>query len=656
MIEFNLERGQKALIVTTPGELPDLRKAKRICLDVETTAFNKKDEAFYPYLGHRICGVAVTADSSPVAYYVPLRHSDPRWNIDLAKGLAWLRELLAAVPVWINHNIKFDAHFCKVDDAVFKGEMIDTVVMAKLFDSDRMGHELKPLCRDWLGLTMLDETVVKSYLEGIKSQNYADVPADILGKYACADVFGARDLYDWLEVKLPPELNYIKLMERQLTPVLFDMECEGMDIDPILVKRLQISSVEKLIQLQQSILDLTGREYADSPQCNYDILVNRFGLPVLEYNEAGNPSFDGDVMSSYRAHPAVLMEPKIKAGVEALIEYRKTAHFKSLFLDVLDCHGTSGVVHPMYNQVIRTGRMSCRKPNAQQFQEEARELVICRKGEGLLSVDASQIEFRLIVHYIKDATAIEAYRKNPRTDFHQHVADVVQIKRKPAKTVNFAIGYGAGKRRVLELLMYNPDIASAVGEQVAKMIETGEIDPSMRNAEFKRLCMQRATSIYEDYHAKMPTMKSTANTAAAACATRGYVFNAYGRRRHLPQKLAHKAFNAVVQGCAMDYIKGRMIALAPRYNPRMRELGLRPFVNVHDELSWKGPLEVTRDPRVWREINKVLMKQEPVEFRVPLMWDFALSDRNWGECKADEPLRVENGVPVAGKVPAALVD
>ena len=656
MIEFSLERGRKALIVTTPGELLDLRGSSRMCLDVETTAFNKKDEAFYPYLGHRICGVAVTVDRQDVAYYVPLRHANPKWNIDLSKGLTWLRELLAVVPAWINHNIKFDAHFCRVDDAVFRGEMIDTAVMAKLYDSDRMGHELKPLCRDWLGLQMFDEGVVEAYLKSAKTHNYAEVPADILGKYACADVFGARDLYDFLEAKLPPELNYVKQMERQLTPVLFDIECEGMDINPTLVKQQQISSIEKLIELQQTLLELTGREYADSAQCNYDILVNRFGLPVLAYNENGNPSFDGDTMKSYTVHPAVMADTRLKTVVDSMVKHREVAHFKSLFLDALAIHGSSGVAHPSYNQVIRTGRMSCKKPNAQQFQEEARELVIAREGEGMLSADASQIEFRLIVHYIKDATAIEAYRTNPRTDYHQHVADQLKIKRKPAKTVNFAMGYGAGKRRVLELLSFNPDIVESVGAAIKELVATGKLDPSAQNAEFKRLCAKRASDIYEDYHAKMPTMKSTANMASAACATRGYSFNAYGRRRHLPAKAAHIAFNAVVQGCAMDYIKGRMIALSPRYNPRMKELGLRMFVNVHDEISWKGPLRVVRDPRVWREINQILIKQEPVQFRVPLMWDFAISDRNWRECKAETVLRSENGVPVAGKIPAALVD
>ena len=75
-------------------------------------------------------------------------------------------------------------------------------------------------------------------------------------------------------------------------------------------------------------------------------------------------------------------------------------------------------MHPDYNQTVRTGRMSCRRPNAQQLSKEAKELILPFDNQHFVSFDESQVEFRLIVHYIQDSKAIEAFNENPDTDFH----------------------------------------------------------------------------------------------------------------------------------------------------------------------------------------------------------------------------------------------
>jgi DNA polymerase I-like protein with 3'-5' exonuclease and polymerase domains len=147
---------------------------------------------------------------------------------------------------------------------------------------------------------------------------------------------------------------------------------------------------------------------------------------------------------------------------------------------------------------------------------------------------------------------------------------------------------------------------------------------------------------------RLPDLKKISRIAALRCRKNGFVFNAFGRRRHLPAVAAHKAFNTVIQGCAMDYIKTRMNALAPRYNERMRDWGMKPFVNVHDELAWYIPNGLlAAEPEVLPYVNQVLCYQT-VPFRIPFVWDLGFSEKSWAEASGDDVVKNDNGLYLGG--------
>lgn len=634
MIDFPLANGWICRIIEDASELPDLTHAKVMFADCETTSKNPKVEAFLPYLGHRIAGLAIVVDDEKIGYYIPVRHARGK-NIPVEAFQAWLKTL-GSIPTWVNHNIKFDAHFFLVDGVKYDGRMVDTLTMAKMHDSDRMGHDLKPLCREWLSLQMEEETRVKGYLKGIKSKDYGDVPIDILGPYAVMDVFGGRALNEYLDRARPADMAAITETEIALTSVLFDIEIEGLEVHERELKLELRKSLEKLILLGDRLNELTHREFSDAPAQLFDLMVNQLGLPVLSYNpETGNPSFDAEALALYSIHPQVTADPVKKEVVESVIAYRKETTFKGLFLEkFLELKDENNTLHSSYNQLVRTGRMSCRNPNSQQNSPRSKALVHPRKGRAFLAADASQIEFRLIIHYANDLAAIAAYRDDPDTDFHQWVADICHIKRKQAKNVNFAIGYGAGKKKVVAMLSSNPEVMAEVGEQINAAIAAGTMAESERAAKFKALCVERANAIYYTYHERLPNIKAVSRVATQRAKVRGYVFNAFGRRRHLPPRFAHKAFNSVVQGCAMDYIKERMVAIAPRFCKWMRDMDIRLVANVHDEILFEGPIAVMRDPATWNKILDMLEIQT-VKFRVPFTWSMGYSETTWAEASGD---------------------
>jgi DNA polymerase-1 len=473
------------------------------------------------------------------------------------------------------------------------------------------------------------------------------MPPEQMGIYACCDVWGTRKLAHYIEEHRPPEVKGIWETEVDLAAVLYDMEVDGLLVDPQQCRVEHLRSMKRMIAAADEIRELADREFTNHPDCIHDILCVQRGLPVLKWqmetDEDGNKvpstdrySFDKEALAMYGVHPMVTADPELQKLVHAILRYRTESTFDGLYCQTfIDLHDEDNCIHPSYNAIVRTGRMSSRRPNSQQQNKRSKALILCPDGYAFWSCDYSQIEYRLIVHYIQDSGAIQAYRDDPRTDFHAWVASMLGVKRKAGKTLNFGMAYGAGKKRVKAGLITNPDIIEEIGHKVNEMVDAGEIPAAHRSLFFNQLCEQRADSVYEEYHERLPGIKSTSRLAARVCKRRGYVFNEYGRRRHLPEKASHKAFNSVIQGCAMDIMKERMIAISPRYNPKTREMGIRLAGNVHDELFGLLPVEHMNDPEYHDYICETL-ETPSIEFEVPIMTGLGVSDRNWAEAAGDE--------------------
>lgn len=661
-------------IIEAVSELPNLRNRKEIFCDVETKRVfqHKKLGGLYPWKGDRICGFSITADDLNECWYVPIRHSSPNSNnLPLESVKSWIQDILQDEGIWVNHNVKFDALMFDVGDGIeFKRRLVCTIILSKLYYSDRTSYKLKPLCNDWLEYDTSSQDRVQAYLKSIKSKSYADVPADILGEYACDDIRMNRELYRFLQDKMVARIESTKgvqgeavkrLIETEidLTSVLFDMEKDGLKIDETECKIKSAQSLRVMIKNASEIAELTGEEFTNSNNCIYDIFINQLELPIVKtikekqsdgrYYDTGRPSFDKDAMALYKTHPLVVSDPKIKHLVDLICDYRTEQQFKSLYLDTFLELNVDGVIHPNYNQAVRTGRMSCSTPNSQQQNSRSKELIHPFEGEGFISNDYSQIEYRIIVHYSKIAEAIKAYNENPDTDYHQWIADLIQILRKPAKQLNFGMAFGQGRRSVTTKLMSNDHIIEMMTGEVDELINTGTLDPKLRKEKFVELCRNHAEFCWNKYHERFPEIKRTYDTAKQTASVRGFVFNIYGRRRYLPGKAARKAFNSIMQSCAADVMKERMVAISPRFNSDSRKWGIKIAANVHDELLDRVPLEVLYEPKLHNYICDML-EETTAKFKIPIITGLGVSPNNWSEAASDEVLKTEDGKFIAGKL------
>jgi DNA polymerase-1 len=594
-------------------DLPSLQGSKYLYLDFETTSGDPSLDALNTWRNCYIAGIAVTADDHKEAWYVPVGHNTGG-NLPYEEVYKWLEEVINTCDTWVNQNVKYDMHVFSNNTGVeVTCKVLCTIAHAKIVDSDRMRYGLDHLSRDWLEKDISHhEAKMAPYID--KNKDYGWIPADIMGEYATDDVYTARELYHYLLQHMPEESKPCATTEDEVTMALYRIERSGMNINVLNTQVTQLQTLKRLTEIDEELEGLIGYPIrANSNKDCFDLLCINHGLSVISWTDTQEPSFDKHALKAYKQYPKAPIDV-----LDLMLEYRKLAIFNGTFLEPYLNKNIDGVLHPNYNQTVRTGRMSCRDPNMQQLMKWAKELIVPRDGHIIVTADYAQIEYRLIVHYIRDEEAIAAFHENPDIDYHQWVADMCGISRRPAKTVNFLMGFGGGKARLLGALSADPDLIAS--------IEASSVE------EFTRLAMARAEYVYHTYHSKLPNLRKVSKEAEMLCRSRGYVRNLYGRRRRLPSDYARKAFNTVNQSSAADMMKERLVALM--------KCGYEVIGAVHDEIIMTMPIEAYTD-EVKMHIAEVL-ESPSVFVRVPIRVSVGSSTENWLEAS-------ESSLPVHWK-------
>lgn len=615
------------LYLEEQDDLPNLANATCLFLDFETSSGDKKKDSLNPWHNCKVAGIAICVDDSP-AYYVPFIAYSDEGKQRVAR---WLETVVQSAGFWINHNVKYDAHVLTNNFGFIPAPvLICTLVLAKLVDSDRLakgGYSLDVLSRDWLSEVIKQfEERLKPYLKNNK--DYGRIAPDILGEYGCQDVLTNRRLWQYIDSLLPEQCYRVRDTEIRLTRRLYEMERNGLRVEPQQLKIAQYTILNRMSQIDDELTRIVGRSFR--PHVNedcFDILCVQYGLPIMAFtkdedgNDTNNPSFDKAALAMYRAHP------KAPPGVvERIQEFRKWSQIDSLFLSPWQLLHIDGILHSSYNQCVRTGRMSCSDPNAQQLNKFVKKLILPKPGYAFISADYSQIEFRFIVHYIKDANCIRTYNENPDADFHEVVAGFCNIPRQPAKGVNFGIAFGEGKKKLIKQLSTQPELVEQTKAKVAAALASGQINSEQELQLFEILSQRNAERILETYHAMLPTLKPTMRDVERALRAKGYVFNMYGRRRHLPFEFAYRGFNTLNQSSAADLMKDRFVALCDQIDATPIETQAQ----VHDENLLQAPIEIAQDERALRDVVGC-METVDILLRVPVRASIGTSANNWFE-------------------------
>ena len=602
-----------------PEDFPDLSKYAEIAIDLETKDPDLMKMGSGSVTGRGdVTGIAVAVDDW--SGYYPIAH-EGGGNMDRKTVLKWVQGVLNTPAIKIFHNAMYDVCWLRRLGLTIRGRVVDTMIAAALVDENQLRYDLNNCSRRYTGQGKDEAALYAAAKEwGIdpKAEMYK-LPALYVGAYAEKDA--ELTLALWKELKkeiLHQDISSIFQLELDLFPCLVNMRFLGVRVNQ------EQAAIEKktLMEHEQKLLtevkNKTGIEVQIWAARSIAKVFDKLKLPYDRTIKTQAPSFTKNFLMNH-PHPLV----------KRIAQAREINKAHTPFIDTILKHTYKGRIYAEINQLrgdnggTVTGRFSYANPNLQQIPARnkdlgprIRRLFIPEEGHTWGCFDYNQQEPRLVVHYASlqnlygvDEVA-EAY-KNEDADFHSIVAELADIPRYQAKTINLGLFYGMGKNKLQAELGVNKE---------------------------------RAQELFQQYHGRVPFVKQLMDAVMKRAQDSGKIRtllgrlcrfhlwepNYFGIHKALPHEQAilehgpgirraytYKALNKLIQGSAADMTKKAMIELY--------KAGIIPHIQVHDELDIS-----VKDDKQAKQIVEIM--ESAVGLEVPNKVDYE-SGKNWGDIK-----------------------
>ena len=613
-----------------PAELPDIFSAKQIAIDVETRDPNiKTNGPGWPTGDGEVVGYAIATDEWQG--YIPVGHQGGG-NLDKRIVSKWLRKVFECPADKIMHNAQYDAGWIKREGFQLNGRLIDTMVVAALLDENRFSYSLNALAYDHLNKTKSEKGLVEAATDfGVdpKAEMWK-LPAMYVGPYAETDASLTLELWNYFKIKLQQEdLMNVANLELDLLPCLIDMTWNGVRIDMDKLEQTRDALLKREKEVLKKIKSTTGSDVEIWAAQSLAKAFDSQGIPYPK-TEKGAPSFTKMFLSDHE-HEL----PKL------IVQARNLNKTHGTFIATIMKHaGKDGRIHSHINQIRSddggtvSGRISMNNPNLQQIPARdpelgpmIRSLFLPEEGEKWASVDFSQQEPRILVHYAyvygkntnplpKVDEFVEAYRNDPNMDFHTMVAEMAQIPRKQAKTINLGMMYGMGVNKLSDQLDISVEEAKEIVKQYhdrvpfVKRLMTGVTNRlndkasggSIRSIKGRKCRFDLWEPASFAMHKALPYSEAVLE---------------HGETTRLKRAYTYKALNRLIQASAADMTKQAMVNLYKQ--------GLVPLIQIHDEIAMS--VKTKEDAKVVANIMETA-----VELEVPNLCDIEIGS-SWGEAE-----------------------
>ena len=603
-----------------PEEFPDLTQHTEVAIDLETKDPELTKMGSGAIIGNGdVVGIAVAVEGW--CGYYPIAH-EGGGNMDRKMVLKWLQDVLNTSSDKIFHNAMYDVCWLKAMGLKINGRIIDTMIASALCDENQFRFDLNTCAKRYTGESKDEAALYAAAKEwGIdpKGEMYK-LPAMYVGQYAEKDASITLQLWQFLKREIVnQDINSIFDLETELFPCLVDMRFLGVRVDVESAHNLK----QQLVTEEKNFLHKVKKETSIDVQIwaarSIAQVFEKLKLPFDRTEKTQAPSFTKNFLQN---HPNPI--------VQCIAKAREINKAHTTFIDTILKHSHKGRIHAEINQLrgdnggTVTGRFSYSNPNLQQIPARNKDL-----GPKIRSLfipedkckwgvfDYSQQEPRLVVHYaaLQELYGVEevvdSYRNNPNTDFHTIVADMANIPRSQAKTINLGLFYGMGKNKLQAELGVDKETSDA---------------------------------LFRQYHDQVPFVKQLMDNVMQRAQQRGQIRtllgrlcrfhlwepNMFGMHKALPHDQAilehgpgirraftYKALNKLIQGSAADMTKKAMLELYKE--------GIIPHIQVHDELDLSIESEAHAD-----KIKEIM--EHAVELEVPNKVDYE-SGPNWGEIK-----------------------
>lgn len=522
------------------AQLDEFNSSEIIALDTETTGVEQTDKPF---------GFSVASHEK--ASFFDARSIFSLW--DGARSF-----LTDSSKSFVLQNPKFDMRMLDQVGCLPTGKCYDLSAAARLVRND---HQVYSLAAQAKRYGMEKGTQVEAYIkankchstrkdrfgEEYKNPQYDMVPPEIIAEYAAHDARITKALWDKYMERLSSDEKSIVERDARLVRVCYQMEKLGVKLNESYTTRAMYHEMERVDAAKTRFKSITGQDFVNSAKALQKVLT--ISLPTTA---EGNPSLTDGVIESLAAEGN---DKEVLSLVRTIREADKRVG--TYYKNYINLADSRGVIHPsMHIGGTRTGRFSYSEPNLQNLHADknsneefvVRGCFIPRSGNAFLSVDYSQMEYRLAAAYANAKGLIE--QLNAGADFHKATAQAAGIDRDTAKTLSFAILYGAGDAKVAVMLGISTD-------------------------EARRLRYR--------YFAAMPEVEELIANVQRKGQARGFVYNWRGRKLYAEREYCYALPNHLIQSSGADVVKDAMVTLAD-------ELPHIPMVlQVHDELVFEAP-------------------------------------------------------------------
>jgi DNA polymerase I-like protein with 3'-5' exonuclease and polymerase domains len=483
------------------------------------------------------------------------------------------------------------------------GRIIDTMIASALVDENQMRYDLNNCAKRYTGKSKNESDLyaaAKDWGIDAKAEMYK-LPAIYVGAYAEKDAEITLELWKELQKEIyTQDIESIFSLETELFPCLVDMRFLGVRVDVQAAHKLKQELVE---QEKQCLLEVGKETQVDVQIWAARSIAQVFDKLKLDYDrteKTQSPSFTKNFLQNH-PHPLVKL----------IAQAREINKAHTTFIDTILKHSYKGRIHAEINQLRSdnggtvTGRFSYSNPNLQQIPARnkdlgprIRSLFIPEEGHTWGCFDYSQQEPRLVVHYAAlqnlygSGEVLDAYNEGD-ADFHSIVAEMADIPRSQAKTINLGLFYGMGKNKL------QAELGIGIVKQLMDNVMHRAQDSGKIRTLLGRLCR---------FHLWEPNQfgihKALPHDAALAEHGPG-----------IKRAYTYKALNKLIQGSAADMTKKAMIELYKE--------GITPHIQVHDEL----------DISVDGNADKIVeIMENAVNLEVPNKVDYE-SGPNWGSIK-----------------------
>ena len=641
----------------------DLEGVDTVAVDLETYDPNLKKLGSGAIRGDGfVCGIAIATDKQTV--YFPIAHDktdnlDPKDTWNQLNKLIFQNEKITKVF----HNAIYDVCWIRAATGQMpKGRLIDTMIAASILDETRMRYSLDSVSKDYLGDTKYKyDLQEKALVEGIKDpmSNMHKLSYKIVKEYAEQDVNLTIRLWRIFDKKLD-EVLYINTdtnenktcrnifeLETKLFPCLVDIKFKGVKIDAQKARKFSIFLEKRRDNLINLIEKRTGVRVEIWAAASIKKLLDQ--QKITDYKKtpkSGMPQLPKDYLQTHK-----------NRFLRMIAKARECDKANGAFVEGLLNFVHNGRIHADINQIRSddggtvTGRFSMSNPNLQQIPargfigKKIRELFIPEEGCKWGSFDYSQQEPRIVVHYalkldLPGTDRLQEEFNKDDADFHQIVADMANIPRTMAKTINLGLFYGMGKLKLEKELNLSKQEAKSLfdkyhrtvpfvkklSEDLITFAEEHKLLYTLgdrfcrfnkwetRNRKWNNQIMRFDPVPILTREEALIHFKAEILDKYEAEHRDEYIKNF---EQHYKPAFTYKALNRLIQGSAADMTKKAMVNLY--------EKGILPQIQIHDELC----LSIKDDKE--KEIVIETMKNAiPLEIKNKVNCKIG---NNWGEAK-----------------------